>query len=274
MVVDVLGRMVDRAKEVGLFEGLQRVAELLGCGIETFPMMYLGLPLGGNLRGEVFWNPVVENIGKRLEGWSRALLSRGSRYTLVLVKVAKSIEKLMRDFLWEGKDEGRRDHLVNGRDSQVACAPLNVKLFMWILVNGGTLTNDSLQKRRPSRSKRAKVLRSGIVFAIFWVVWLERNARIFEGETRDIDYLWDRTLTRSRLQIPQDSHNSLKVNLMRSMHKLTNYTDSNSNIRTGPCQEDADSCVRPPHFTDEPGNRNYGKRAYSLPGGQGVSSRW
>ena len=29
------------------------------------------------------------------------------------VKVARSIEKLMRDFLWEEKDEGKKDHLVN-----------------------------------------------------------------------------------------------------------------------------------------------------------------
>ncbi|XP_028097917.1 uncharacterized protein LOC114297657 [Camellia sinensis] len=50
---------------------IQRVAELLGCGIKTFPMKYLGLLLGGNRRGEVFWNPVVEKIGKRLERWSR-----------------------------------------------------------------------------------------------------------------------------------------------------------------------------------------------------------
>ncbi|XP_028058859.1 uncharacterized protein LOC114262688 [Camellia sinensis] len=103
---------------------IQNVADLLGCGIDTFLMKYLGLPLGGNPRGEMFWNPVMERIGKRLEGWNRALLSHGGGYTLVKtvlsgipiyfmslfeisVKVAKSIEKLMRDFLWEGKDEGR-----------------------------------------------------------------------------------------------------------------------------------------------------------------------
>ncbi|XP_028085774.1 uncharacterized protein LOC114286748 [Camellia sinensis] len=80
--------------------------------------------------GEVFWNPIVEKIRKRLEGWNRALLSRRGRYTLVKtvlsgipiyfmsvfkipVKVAKSIEKSMRDFLWEGKDEKKKDHLVN-----------------------------------------------------------------------------------------------------------------------------------------------------------------
>ncbi|XP_028112693.1 uncharacterized protein LOC114310799 [Camellia sinensis] len=92
-------------------------------------MKYLGLPLGGNPRGEVFWDPVVEKIGKWLKGWRRALLSRGGRYTLVKtvlsgisiyfmsvfkipVNVAKFIEKLFRDFLWEGKDEGWKDHLV------------------------------------------------------------------------------------------------------------------------------------------------------------------
>ncbi|GMP91138.1 hypothetical protein CsSME_00041961 [Camellia sinensis var. sinensis] len=124
---------------------------------------------------------------------------------------------------------------------------------MWILVHGGTLTNDSLQRRRPlrylnpqwcimccksgesldhlflhcsvarqlwhmvfglgnvvwvapkgcaqmllfdfqtfGRSKRAKVLWSGVISAIFWVAWMERNARVFEGVVRDIDYLWDR----------------------------------------------------------------------------------
>ncbi|GMQ06052.1 hypothetical protein CsSME_00050793 [Camellia sinensis var. sinensis] len=108
---------------------IQSVVDLLGCGIETFPMKYLGLPLGGNPRGDMFWNPVVEKIGKRLEKWSRALLSHGGRYTLVTtvlsgiliyfmslfkitVKVAKSIERLMRDILWEEKDERMKDHLV------------------------------------------------------------------------------------------------------------------------------------------------------------------
>lgn len=68
-------------------------------------------------------------VGKRLEGWNRALLSRGGMYTLVQsvlsyipvyflsllkisVRVAKKIEKLMRDFSWEGHDEGFKFRLV------------------------------------------------------------------------------------------------------------------------------------------------------------------
>lgn len=89
-----------------------------------------GTSTGGNPRSESFWSPAVEKICKSLEGWSKALLSCRVRYTLVKtvlsgiricfsslfkipVKLARSLEKFMRDFLWEGKDEGKKDHLVN-----------------------------------------------------------------------------------------------------------------------------------------------------------------
>lgn len=40
-------------------------------------------------------------------------------------------------------------------------------------------------------SKRAKLLWSCAAFATFWVLWLERNARVFEDKSRGIDCLWD-----------------------------------------------------------------------------------
>ena len=107
-----------------------QVAEILGCAYGSWPLSYLGLPLGGNPNSEEFWNPVIEKISKRVEGWYKGCLSRGGRlvllqavlgsmplYYLSLFKIpakkAQVIEKIMRDFFWKGKGEGHGDNLVN-----------------------------------------------------------------------------------------------------------------------------------------------------------------
>uniref|UniRef100_A0A803PW65 Uncharacterized protein n=1 Tax=Cannabis sativa TaxID=3483 RepID=A0A803PW65_CANSA len=90
---------------------------------------YLGMPLGGSPRKETFWEPVLDKCAKRLDGWKCSFLSRGGRLTLIqsvlsslpiyylsLFKapkmVLKAIEKMMRDFFWEGGDLAGGDHLV------------------------------------------------------------------------------------------------------------------------------------------------------------------
>ncbi|GMP85974.1 hypothetical protein CsSME_00038940 [Camellia sinensis var. sinensis] len=47
---------------------VHRVVDMLGCSIDSFPLEYLGLPLGGNPRLASFWELVLVKIGKRLEG--------------------------------------------------------------------------------------------------------------------------------------------------------------------------------------------------------------
>ncbi|KAL6340733.1 hypothetical protein AAG906_021271 [Vitis piasezkii] len=88
------------------------------------------LPLGGNPKACGFWDPVIERILQRLDGWQKAYLSFGGRITLIhsclthipsyflsyfkiLASVAAKIEKLQRDFLWSGVGDGKRDHLVS-----------------------------------------------------------------------------------------------------------------------------------------------------------------
>ena len=40
-------------------------------------------------------------------------------------------------------------------------------------------------------SKRGVVLWQDACIALMWVVWRERNARIFEDKARNSEYLWD-----------------------------------------------------------------------------------
>ncbi|RVW26859.1 Transposon TX1 uncharacterized 149 kDa protein [Vitis vinifera] len=109
---------------------LSRLALLLDYKASDWPILYLGLPLGGNPIACRFWDPVIERISRRLDGWQKAYLSFGGRITLIhsclshilsyflsLFKipalVAAKIERLQRDFLWSGVGEGKRDHLVS-----------------------------------------------------------------------------------------------------------------------------------------------------------------
>ncbi|RVW33934.1 Transposon TX1 uncharacterized 149 kDa protein [Vitis vinifera] len=56
---------------------LSRLAEMLDCKASGWPILYLGLPLGGNPKACGFWDPVVERISSRLDGWQKAYLSFG-----------------------------------------------------------------------------------------------------------------------------------------------------------------------------------------------------
>ena len=62
---------------------LSRLALMLDCKASDWPILYLGLPLGGNPTACGFWDPVIERISRRLDGWQKAYLSLGGRITLL-----------------------------------------------------------------------------------------------------------------------------------------------------------------------------------------------
>ena len=115
---------------VGEIDNVEEMAVELGCRIGSFPVKYLGLPLGARHKALPMWDGVEERLRRRLARWKRQYLSKGGRITLIkstLVSipiyqmsifrmpksVVKRLEKLQRDFLWGGGNTGRKIHLVN-----------------------------------------------------------------------------------------------------------------------------------------------------------------
>ena len=97
------------------------IAYSLGCEVELWPTKYLRMPLGGNPCCGDFWEPVITEVAKRLDGWKMTFLSKGRRLTLIEAVLSaiptyylslfrmpsgiiKDVEKSMRNFLRNGAD--------------------------------------------------------------------------------------------------------------------------------------------------------------------------
>lgn len=107
---------------VGNVMNIDDLASFFRCKVAFFPTSYLGLALGAPSNSTAIWNPVIERFERRLAGWKRQILSKGGRLTLIRStlsnlptyymsifgipsSVARRLDKLERDFLWEGSRE-------------------------------------------------------------------------------------------------------------------------------------------------------------------------
>jgi hypothetical protein len=117
----VLGLKVNLSKSalipVGSLDNVEQLAGLLGCGINSLPLKYLGLQLRASFKLKSMWVELEELMARRLAPWKMMYLSKGGRVTLIKstlsnlptymmslypipALVAKRIEKIQRDFLW------------------------------------------------------------------------------------------------------------------------------------------------------------------------------
>ena len=114
---------------VGVVPNIADMVDVLECKQGSFPMKYLGLLLGANVRDSSIRNPIIEKMERRLVGWKRLYLSKGGKDTLIkstfsnlptyfslffliLMDVANYIEQLQRNFLWSGMGDEKKNHLV------------------------------------------------------------------------------------------------------------------------------------------------------------------
>jgi len=68
---------------VGHVNNMDELAGILGCGVSSLPLKYLGLPLGAPFKAKACWDEVVGKIERRLASWKRLYLSKGGRVTLI-----------------------------------------------------------------------------------------------------------------------------------------------------------------------------------------------
>ncbi|XP_058185619.1 uncharacterized protein LOC131302843 [Rhododendron vialii] len=108
---------------------LTQMANRMGCRVDKLPLKYLGLPLGANLRRISTWQPIVDRIKKKLSKWKGRRTTKGGKLTQIKssvsilpiyymslfkmpITVAKSIEKIQRQFFWGDTLEKKKLHLV------------------------------------------------------------------------------------------------------------------------------------------------------------------
>jgi hypothetical protein len=54
---------------IGAVGNLEALSSILGCGVDSLPLTYLGLPLGATHRDPSIWDAVIVKMEAKLAGW-------------------------------------------------------------------------------------------------------------------------------------------------------------------------------------------------------------
>ena len=68
---------------LGNVDNVDGLAGILGCGVSSLPLKYLGLPLGASYKATSIWDGVFEKIERRLASSKMIYLSKGGKVTLI-----------------------------------------------------------------------------------------------------------------------------------------------------------------------------------------------
>jgi len=103
---------------------MEAACNFLHCREGAIPFKYLGLPVGANSRKLSTWEPMLDQLKKRLNSWENKYVSLGGRIVLnsvlnaipifylsflkIPTKVLKMVTRIQREFLWGGVRGGRK----------------------------------------------------------------------------------------------------------------------------------------------------------------------
>lgn len=104
---------------------ITRMAFRIHCASDTIPFLYLGLPVGDNMKQVASWKKVVEKVNRQLSLWKQRTLSIGGRMTLIKYifnslplysfsifrateTTLKNLESLLTKFFWGSTGYSRK----------------------------------------------------------------------------------------------------------------------------------------------------------------------
>ncbi|XP_058106864.1 uncharacterized protein LOC131250593 [Magnolia sinica] len=142
---------------------ISNYADTLGCPSASFPS-FVGLPLAIGPPTKSMWDKIVGKFQKYLARWKCRYLLLGGRLTLIKADLSNlplyymslfrcpssvllSIDKLRRDFLWCGKENQKKLHLLDWKEVckhfQEGGASVKILKIMNQALLGGWWTKDS-----------------------------------------------------------------------------------------------------------------------------------
>lgn len=110
----------------------KELADILGCSYGKLPFTHLGMQVGCNPTKSAAWDPIIRKRSAKLAGWKSKHLSMGGRVTLIKAtltdmplyymsvfnapnKVIKQLERIRKNFLRSGNEEGRKMNRIAWR---------------------------------------------------------------------------------------------------------------------------------------------------------------
>ncbi|XP_026390935.1 uncharacterized protein LOC113286568 [Papaver somniferum] len=112
-------------------------ASIFGCQIAEFPINYLGIPLGSKSKNKAVLDVLIARFQQKLRTWRRRYLSKGKRLLLINsvlastpiyflsmfqrpISVIKTLEKIMRRFLWGSSDNSKKRSWVSWSKANIS----------------------------------------------------------------------------------------------------------------------------------------------------------